>query len=140
MVQLWGRGCRVGARVVGVQVLSRVFEGWGPVKAYSGPQGAPRVWTPAHVWVTWPPDLVSSRKGGVTPCTPENLVLRAWDAGPDPRWSRGSLDQTETGASGAGPSGEGAAHGAILLAPLRVQEGLEVLRLTQSPGIIQRPE
>lgn len=53
--ELWGRGCRVDARVVGAQVLSRVFEGWGLVKAYSGPQGAPTVWTPACVWVSWPP-------------------------------------------------------------------------------------
>lgn len=46
--ELWGRGCRVGAWVVGVRFLA-VFEGWGLVKAYSGPQGAPRVWTPARV-------------------------------------------------------------------------------------------
>lgn len=44
------------------------------------------------------------------------------------------------GASGAGPSEEGATHGAILLAPLRVQEGLEGLPLTQSPGMAQGPE
>lgn len=87
-----------------------------------------------------PPDLVSSRKGGVTPCTPENLVFRARDAGPDPRWSRGSLHQAETGASGARPSGEGATHGAVLLAPLRVQEGLEGVPLTQSPRTAQGPE
>lgn len=129
--ELWGRGCRVDARVVGAQVLSGVFEGWGLVKAYSGPQGAPRVWTPR-------PGQLQEGWGHTLP--PENLVLRARDAGPEPRWSRGSLHRAETGASGAGPSGEGATHGTILLAPLRVQEGLEGLPLTQSPRMARGPE